>query len=152
MKMVLPCGRICLYDDEDHDIVSQYNWHYQRGYAQAETGSRSNGTRKTIRMHRLILSPPSDKIVDHMNRDSLDNRRSNLRLCNKSENGMNRTKQANNSTGYKGVSLHKKTGKYRAYITKDQKTLHLGLFETPVEAYRVYLNKAKELHGEFICG
>ena len=65
---------------------------------------------------------------------------------------MNRTRQANNTSGFKGVSLHKPTGKYRAYITINRQTRHLGLFPNPEEAYEVYLLAARELHGEFACG
>lgn len=151
MRRRLPCGRYFQFDDEDADLVAAHSWHMVNGYVQTELGDRKNGTRRILRLHRMIMQPTPDQLVDHRNRDPLDNRRSNLRIATRSKNGMNRGAQANNTSGFKGVSLHAKTGRWRAYITVDKKTKHLGLFPTPELAHAAYVRAADELHGEFAC-
>lgn len=152
MRKQLPSGHYFYFDDEDIDLVNSYKWHIQKGYVATEVGSRKLNQRKVFHLHRLILGASPGQLVDHRDRDPLNNRRENLRLSTRSTNGMNRTRQANNTSGFKGVSLHKPTGKYRAYITINRQTRHLGLFPNPEEAYEVYLLAARELHGEFACG
>ena len=101
-------------------------------------------------LHRLIMNPPSDMQVDHKNKNTLDNRRCNLRICTHSENLMNRGRQKNNSTGYKGVNRdERKRKKYRARIAVNKKTYYLGNFEKPDEAGAAYKKAAKLRHGEF---
>lgn len=151
MRYKLPSGHIILLDKEDAWLLEKYHWHLVSGYAQTETGNRKLGTRKTQRLHRLILSPLPTELVDHINRNPLDNRRRNLRLATKSTNGMNRPAQLNNTSGFKGVSFHEPTERWRAYITRDKRTTHLGLFDTKQEAAKAYLRAAKTIHGEFLC-
>lgn len=89
-------------------------------------------------------------IVDHINRNSLDNRRMNLRIANKSTNAMNSKKRIGKLTSkYKGVSFRKDRNKYRAYITYKQKTFNLGHFTEENDAARAYDKKALILFGEF---
>lgn len=149
-KIILPSGATVYVDAEDKALIGGFSWHIGSGYAVAEIGSRKEGTRKVIRMHRLIMGEPNG-IVDHINRNKLDNRRSNLRLSDRSKNGMNRPKPANNTSGYKGVSYHSKTKKWRAYITLEKHTQHLGLFSAPRDAHQAYAKAAKELHKDYAC-
>ena len=102
-------------------------------------------------LHRLIMNPPENMQIDHKNKNKLDNRRCNLRICTNSENLMNRGKQRDNTTGFKGVSTDKrcKRKKYRARITADKKTYFLGNFEKPDEAGKAYKKAVKQYHGEF---
>lgn len=86
--------------------------------------------------------------IDHINMDRADNRIANLRECSYSENMANRRKQANNTSGYKGVSYHKAAGKWRATLRKK----HIGLFNTPEEAWAAYLAAASGIFGEFMRG
>jgi len=106
-------------------------------------------------LHRVILQPPEDMKVDHRNKNPLDCRRQNLRICTTSENAMNRGKTRDNSTGYKGVNLDKrrKRKKYRARITANGKTYFLGSYKKPDEAGAAYREGAKKHHGQFarIC-
>lgn len=81
--------------------------------------------------------------------NALDNRRANLRLATKSQNQMNRRIQRNNTSGFKGVHLFKRTGKFRAYIMVQGKEKHLGYFATAEEAHVAYVKAAVEIHGEF---
>jgi hypothetical protein len=89
--------------------------------------------------------------IDHVNKNTLDNRRSNLRVCTVSENQMNRGKQKNNSTGFKGVNVDKrcKRKKYRAKIAANKKTYYLGNFEKLREAGAAYEKAARQRHGKF---
>lgn len=142
-------GQFALVDESDFDKIKGFSWHPSwqpraRGYyvmAKIE--------KKTIYMHRVIMEPPEGMTVDHINHNPLDNRRCNLRLATRSQNQMNHRVQRNNTSGFKGVHLFKRTGKYRAYIMVMGKEKHLGYFVTAEEAHAAYCAAAAELHGEF---
>jgi hypothetical protein len=85
-------------------------------------------------------------IIDHINTDRADNRISNLREANKSENGYNRRRNRNNTSGYTGVFIHKRTGYWHARISK----IHLGCFDTPEKANEARLRALDEHYGQFI--
>tara|TARA_R110000824_G_scaffold396554_1_gene598108 strand:- start:1212 stop:1535 length:324 start_codon:yes stop_codon:yes gene_type:complete len=99
-------------------------------------------------MQRFIMDAPKGMQVDHINRNPLDNRKSNLRICTNAENSYNTGPQKNNTSGYKGVSWRKDAKKWTAYIGHAPKS-HLGYFDTPEEAAKARDAKAKELHGEY---
>lgn len=96
---------------------------------------------KVYRLHRYIMDAKKEDMYDHINRNKLDNRKENLRLTNKSLNGANRK--------YKGVSLHKASGKWVTSIMIDYKYKYLGLYATPEEAQEVYRKAHAEAFGEF---
>lgn len=98
----------------------------------------------------LLLDPPRDKVIDHINGNTLDNRRSNLRICTHTENMQNQKLRTNNSTGVTGVS---KCGKrYRAVIRANKKDIHLGVYDTLDEAKRVRKEaEAKYFKLECFC-
>jgi hypothetical protein len=87
--------------------------------------------------------------IDHINEDPSDNRWSNLRQATKSENMRNITRIKSNTSGYKGVSFHKPTAKWRASIKADGIQYYLGLFSTVEEAAHAYAQTAQKLHGVF---
>lgn len=95
------------------------------------------------------MQPEDGFWVDHINGDTLDNRRSNLRLCTVSGNNHNRMKSKNNTSGYKGVSWLKQNQKWRAYIKVNSKDKHLGCYLDKEDAARAYDKAAKEYFGEF---
>ena len=74
-------GKHAIVDDEDYEKISRYRWYYCDGYAVSDFG---------VRMHRFIMNPPQDLVIDHINHDRLDNRRSNLKICTQFENSQNR--------------------------------------------------------------
>jgi hypothetical protein len=86
--------------------------------------------------------------VDHKNLDRDDNRLANLRLATRAQNGANRSRQKNNTSGFKGVSRHG-GGRWRATIKSDRQQRFLGAFDTPEEAHAAYVAAASDLHGEF---
>ena len=89
------------------------------------------------------------KQLDHKNGKPQDNRIKNLRVSTQQQNCFNSARQKNNRIGFKGVSLHKSSGLYRAQIWRDSKKYHLGYFRSPKKAYAAYLKKSKALFGVF---
>ena len=107
---------------------------------------------KSILAHRFVWFIHHGElphIIDHIDGNPSNNRIENLRQCSQSENGINRTKQKNNKSGFKGVSRVTKRNKWKAKIGHKGKAIHLGLFDCPKEASRAYEAKARELFGEF---
>lgn len=142
-------GRTALIDDIDVDLVSQYTWSIQTaGYAQAPI-RRSNGKRIFATMHRLILDAPAGVQVDHINGIRLDNRRSNLRLCNAFQNLRNQRHHAGAKAPYKGIYQNHGTGRWVGQIWVNERYLHLGTHATPEEAARAYDAAARLHFGEF---
>jgi hypothetical protein len=116
-----------------------------RGYVYIKIGQ------KRYSAHRLAWFYvhgvwPSDEI-DHINGNRSDNRIKNLREANHAQNTQNSKTRAHNTSGMKGVGLHK--GKWRALIRVEGKSKHLGYFATPGDAHAAYCSAATELHGEF---
>jgi HNH endonuclease/AP2 domain len=103
--------------------------------------------------HRLawiyVYGGQPPRFIDHMNGQKDDNRIKNLRLATKSQNGMNRGAQRNNTSGFKGVYWHKQVGKWNAYIKLRGRRHSLGLFEDISAAAAAYRAAAHRLHGEF---
>jgi len=142
-------GLDILIDDEDYDRIKKYRWYRLCGNKPPFyfcRNVRKSGNRKIILLHKFIMDAQDNLEVDHKNSNTLDNRKSNLRICTHAENCRNR-KGITNSTGYKGVS--RKGMKYRARITKNRETIFLGDFDTPEEAYKAYCKASKKYHGEF---
>lgn len=147
-------GNKAVINDDDFDKVSRYKWYsvtpvkctWQR-YAAAK--NYPDGGFKTILMHRLIMNAPKGVVVDHKDGNGLNNQRSNLRLCTDTQNKHNCRLSSTNKSGYRGVSFHDKTKKFRAYISKNNKTIHLGLYETSEDAARARDKICEELRGEF---
>jgi hypothetical protein len=102
---------------------------------------------KEQKLHRLIIECPDDMVVDHINGDKLDNRRSNLRICQQIENTRNRKTNYDKKT--KGVGFQKRSGTYRARIRVNYKHIYLGDFKTEQEALDAYAKAAIYYHGEF---
>jgi len=110
----------------------------------------------TYFMHRLAWlymygEHPAD-CLDHRNRVKHDNRILNLREATRSQNNKNTSLVARNQSGYKGVSIRKDTGKWRAQCRVNGKNFALGDYKTAEDAYKVYVKFAQEKHGEFFHG
>lgn len=141
-------------DDEDYGKVIRYKWYgfKKRNDVYVFTTVKREGRDRFLLLHRLILNAPKKLLVDHINRDTLDNRRANLRLATASQNLGNMRKKRNNTSGYTGVT-YIKTGKrskrWRAQITFNNRNIHLGDYLTKEEAARAYNVKATEIRGEY---
>lgn len=149
-------GRVALVDDEDYERVNRHKWHVQvtrNGVAYAATNiviQVKPRKVKKIRMHRLVLNAgPSARGVelDHWNGDGLDNQKSNLRITDTSANQQNQHHLSRNTSGFRGVTLHKNAGKWQAAIRRHGKKHHLGLHATAEAAARAYDAGAVRLFG-----
>ncbi len=105
---------------------------------------------KTYRAHRLawlyVYGYEPINLIDHIDRDTANNRIANLREATSAENQQNRNKQNNNTSGFTGVHLEKRSGKYVSYIKINYKRKWLGLYTTAEEAHQAYLKAKAELH------
>lgn len=140
---------IILFDLEDYDKIKDYGWHvmlHNRTRLYKTVSATKN--KKLIRMHRLILGVDDPSIIiDHINRNPLDNRKSNLRFCTMRENAYN--SGAREGRKYKGVCKYRDGKRWVAKIGYDGNDYHIGIFNTPEEAALAYNEKAKEFFGEF---
>lgn len=100
-------------------------------------------------MHREVMLAAAHERVDHINHDTLNQQRSNLRICTTGQNGANRQIQVNNTSGYKGVDWHKRHGKWRTQVQVNGKSVHIGVYNSPVDAALAYDRAAIEYNGEF---
>jgi hypothetical protein len=141
-------GRVALVDDEDYDLVSPYRWYARvlgrNIYAYASSRGGSRATSRPISMHSLLTGYA---LTDHANRNSLDNRRQNLRPATIAQNVRNQEPHSDNTSGFKGVS--RKRDKWVAAIRAGGTIRRLGGFRTAEDAARAYDAMAVELHGEF---
>lgn len=146
--IILSSGRECLVDDEDYELLAKNKWaDDRRGYA-IRAVRKDDGTRTTVKMHRLLLNAKPGEIVDHINGNPSDNRKSNLRIVSDAANARNSRKYSTNTTGYKGVAPHTK-GRFTAQITVNYRKIHLGVFEDKVEAARAYNVAAVKYFGKY---
>lgn len=147
--ILLSRGKEAICDIIDFDLVSGHNWCAQKGRRTfyALTNVRTNGGQASVMIHRMILNPSNSRVqVDHVDGNGLNNRRNNLRLCSSSGNNKNRRLNINSSSGFKGVSWHKSTKKWQAYIKLNDKQIYLGSFAAKESAALAYNKAAKEFH------
>lgn len=148
VRGVLNNGEEFLFDSEDYEDVSQHVWSSDASDGYAVT--RING--KVLSLHRFILAhyqELEELEVDHINREKLDCRKSNLRTCERRQNNYNQGRRKNNTSGYKGVSWNTQASKWQCQIQHNKKNQHLGFYETKEQAALAYNKKATELFGEF---
>ena len=145
-------GNFALIDEEDYERVSQYHWTISKSeytfYAVVRLPSPRAKPEMLI-MHRFIMDAPDDIEVDHQDRNGLNNVRTNLRLATRAQNMANGRLRRTNTSGYRGVTFHKQTGKWSASIRANGECYGLGLYDTREEAAQAYDTAARHHFGAF---
>jgi hypothetical protein len=145
--VTLTKGKKTCIDAKDWSIIKNFKWlaHNRRGKFYAATGS------KGLTIHRLLLS---GNRADHKDGDSLNNRRRNLRIATQRQNCANTRINSRNTSGFKGVSLNKRTNLWRAYIQSRPKNkskifFQIGEFTNKIDAAKAYNKAAISYFGKF---
>lgn len=143
-------NQIALVDDADYDSLKDRRWYIATlGYSNGLYAA-TKVNYKHVSMHRLLLSAGKNEMVDHKDGNGLNNQRSNLRKCTRSQNAANSAVARNSTTGYKGVRKHHKSGKFEASIQCNGKRVWIGCtYKTAEEAAIAYNNAAVIQFGEF---
>ncbi len=146
MKLIqLSQGQFAQVDDEDYNFIRRWKWYFHStGYARRGSGN------KKIYMHRVINETPDGFDTDHIDGNTLNNQRCNLRTASRSDNMKNQRKWRGKSK-YKGVSWFKRDSLWRVQINQSGTTRHVKYFpaDQEIEAAMCYNEKAIELYGEF---
>jgi hypothetical protein len=153
-RIPLTQGQYALVSPHRYDYLMKRKWCavWCKGTRSFYASCFENG--RVVKMHRLILgldvgdSPTGDHKESG---DTLNNTDENLRFADRREQQYNKRKPSHNTSGYKGVSFHKKSGRWMAVIRVDGKQIYLGLFNTPELAYAAYCAAAIQHHREFAC-
>ncbi len=133
------------FDLEDYDLIKDYCWaacEPVKGYVRIETKINNKG----VNMSQLLTGKND---IDHIDRNPMNNRRSNLREATRSQQGMNRNKQSNNTSGFIGVYWNKRENKWVASLKINNKQKHIGYFVNKNDAIMARLNAEYKLFGEF---
>lgn len=147
-EIQLTQGRVAIVDNDWHPILMQWKWHYlSKGYAVRKAATPKGQV--NVYMHRYITSACSPRVVDHINRNKLDNRYNNLRIATPQQNCFNSKVQINNKSGYKGVSFDAKRNKYVAAVQFNKKQKTIGRYDSAKEAALAYDKQARIFFGEF---
>lgn len=143
-EIILSNSQISYIDEDDFELVNQFRWY---PLVNPNVTYANSSHTKTL-MHRLILGLNSEdkRLVDHKDRNGLNNQRSNLRIATRSQNGFN---YPPTEGSYKGVSWDAAREKWKAQIMIDRKQINIGRFDDPIEAAKAYDRIAKERLGEF---
>lgn len=157
-EIELTRGMKAIVDDEDYERISQHSWALRPeingqcvGYA-VRKGSKKRGEPRTVSMHREILNVPKGVLIDHINRNSLDNRKCNLRVANTQKNAFNRKKPNVKCTSiYKGVFQRKGQKSWSARIKYNDHHIELGRYKEEAYAAAVYNYASRLLFGEYRC-
>jgi hypothetical protein len=147
-EIALTRGYVALVDDEDYAWLSQSRWACLKiGYASAKIDG------KQCYMHRIITGAQPGQYVDHIDGNKLNNQRTNLRLCTCRQNHWNKPKQTTHKQWkgqrsiYKGVE--RIPNKWRARIKANGERIHIGVFDSEIEAAKAYDRMATKHFGEF---
>lgn len=142
IEIIFKNGEIGLFDKEDRELLKKARWFLDvEGYPVGKADGIN------ARYHRHLMKHPK-MIVDHINRNRLDNRKANLRLCTIAENVRNAGINKNNTSGYTGVYKLSKN-KWRAAIGVDGKSIHLGHFDNIEDAVKARRDAELKYFKEF---
>ncbi len=144
-------GYVAVVDADDFEWLSAFKWSalvQRKGKnVYAVRSEQVDGKRKHVRMHCALK--PGHPIVDHIDGDSLNNRRTNLRGATNQQNVFNQPRPVTNTSGAKGVAWSKSKDRWRAYVTLNQKQHHVGYFTEFSDAEAAVKAARRRLHGEY---
>jgi hypothetical protein len=146
-EISLTRGKVAIVDEEDFDLLNVRHWRVIN-FEKSNTYAATVINKKIVFMHRLLMKNNDTMLVDHINGNGLDNRKTNLRYCTHSQNMRNRKLSYNSSTGFKGVH-NCSNGRYRVQITFNNKRISIGRFDDILFAAKAYDDTARKLFGEF---
>lgn len=146
-RCITPSGKSFIFDEIDLPLVKSHNWWISSddGYAMTWIDNRN------VRFTRLQHVLSKNQMIDHIDGDRCNNRRSNERVVTKLQNNWNKGMRRNNTQGYVGIYYHRKNKNYVARIYTNRKYIHLGSYESKEEAARAYDEAARFYYGEFAC-
>lgn len=138
MKTIdLNLGLSVMVDDEDYEFLSQFNWFAKKDhnthYAQRNQLANDEDD-LSVGMHRIIMKAPKHLQVDHIDRNGLNNQKSNLRLVSNAQNAQNTRAHIDSKSGIRGVSWESSRRKWSVTITVDYKTIRVGRYQNIEEA------------------
>jgi len=142
-------GQRILIDHDMLPLMSRYTWRVTRHGAMryVTSGTSCKGKKLHMALHRMVIGAKVGEVVDHVNGDTFDNRRENLRIVTVTENNQNvRRARVTSKSGVLGVNWHKRTKKWRAQIRLNKASIHIGYFDDINEASAAYQAKKRELH------
>jgi len=141
-------GYETIVDAEDYEELNKHKWYCcSRGYARRHIYKNQKGG--SLFMHRIVNQTPEGLQTDHIDRDKLNNRKSNLRTVTHQQNAMNQTSYKNSTSIYKGVWWDKQRNGWQAQIGHNGKHTCLGIFSNECDAARAYDKAAEKLFGEY---
>lgn len=153
-EIPLTQGQVAIVDDADYDWLNQWKWYARKeglNFYAARNPLKKSGNTAKIYMARQILGLDEGdcREADHQNHNTLDNRRSNIRICTHQQNMRNRKSFPNKTSHFKGVNWCKRLKNWQVAIRANGKTLYLGRFKDEKEAAFVYNEAAKKYFGKF---
>ena len=131
---------------QDKHLLKKFTWYINaNGYVEATKTIRKK--KHHFLLHRVIMGANgNDPLVDHIDGNKLNNRRSNLRFATLLDNAQNlKNKRKNSSSGFRGVCWDKQKEKFKGYHTFNYKYHHIGYFDSKQEAHRAVLKYRKEM-------
>jgi hypothetical protein len=136
-------------DEADLHFIQEMKWHSAKVRGGNIYFHHTLKTGESIMLHRLLAGAKKGEQVDHANKNTLDNRRANIRIASASQNQFNIGLRSNNKSGFKGVSWCKSEKKWRAFIKYGNNHKNLGTFDDPLKAFEVYKQALLKVAGEF---
>ena len=151
-EIQLTQGKVAVVDDDLFNYLNQFKWfanNINGKFYVVRNITVSKNKKNVIYMHRFIMKPNKGMVIDHLDGNTLNNQKNNLRICTHTENMRNSKISINNKSGYKGVSYQENRNNYRAQIKFNNKTINIGDFIDPIDAAKAYNAAALKYHGEF---
>lgn len=146
-------GEFVLVDAEDFETLNKHKWYKTKNSKARPDRQQYIATtilpKITVFMHRMVMKTPKGLETDHIDGNTFDNRKSNLRICTKAENQRNAKLRKDSTTGLKGILWHRARKRWIARIRHNGKSIHLGTFINKDDARKARHEAEKKYHGEF---